>query len=193
MTASSGASPTKAGSDLGYEARYGLRGRPGGIIALCLALAALAALPGMSTWVRVTDLVFFGGGGLFLLAVAATRQVALRLDAEGITLGGTPPRYRSGTRLVPWSEIDGVVLWRQHLPRGASMRYVGIVRRPDAPPLAGQRAAAVGRVAASILTPGVPADVVMASRAVNGWRLDETRLAAAVHHFAPGVTISKHG
>jgi hypothetical protein len=174
-----------------YEARYGLRGRPGIVTTAGLIFAALAALPGMPTWLRAVDIAFFGGGSLVMLAVAATHHVALRVDADGITLGGTPPRYRSGTRFVPWVDIEGVVLWRQHLPYHASMRYLGLMRPPNAPTLTGSRAEAAGRMAAGLLTPGIPADIVMASRAINGWRLDETRLAAAVNHFAPAVTISK--
>jgi hypothetical protein len=36
------------------------------------------------------------------------------VDASGIILGGTPPRYRSGTRFVPWADIKKIVLWQQH-------------------------------------------------------------------------------
>ncbi|MFF4824158.1 hypothetical protein [Streptomyces sp. NPDC001312] len=35
----------------------------------------------------------------------------------------------------------------------------------------------------------VPADVVMASRAMTLWNLDEDRLARAVAHFAPHVAM----
>jgi hypothetical protein len=71
-----------------------------------------------------------------------------------------------------------------------TMRYVGLARRADAPPLAGGRARAVARVTAQALTP-VSGDILMASRAVNGWRLDSDRLAAAVGRFAPGVQVER--
>lgn len=174
-----------------YEARYGLGGRTGVMIVISLVFAALGLLPGLSAGVRITCVALFGGGGLLMLGVAATRQVAFRVDASGVTLGGMPPRYRSGTRFCPWADIERVVLWRQRLPHGASMRYVGLVRRADAPPLAGRRAALAGRVAARALTPGISGDTLMASRAINGWRLDEARLASAVGHFAPGAVIDR--
>lgn len=145
----------------------------------------------VSAGVWITDFVLFGGGGFLLLGAAAFRRVAFRVDSAGVTLGGIPPRYRSGTRFVPWAEIERILLWKQRLPPyGVTMRYVGVARRADAPPLAGPRAQAVARVTARALTP-VSSDTLMASRAVNGWRLDEDRLAAAVRHFAPGVPIDR--
>ena len=111
------------------------------------------------------------------------------MDASGITLGGVPPRYRSGTKFVPWADIDKVVLWKQKLPHGGSMQYVGLVRRKGAPPLAGRRAQFLGRVTARAVAPQISGDTLMASRGINGWHLDKDRLAAAVEHFAPGVRL----
>jgi hypothetical protein len=82
------------------------------------------------------------------------------------------------------------VLWEQRLPYGVTMRYVGVARRADAAPLAGGWKRAVLRSAARALTP-VSGEILMASRAVNGWRLDVDRLAAAVGHFAPGIPIDR--
>jgi hypothetical protein len=42
---------------------------------------------------------------------------------------------------------------------------------------------------ARTLTPGVSGDTLLASRAVNLWRLDAHRMAASVAHFAPGVRV----
>jgi hypothetical protein len=173
-----------------YEARYGLGGRTGLVIAVALVFAVCGIVLPLSPGMRIADIALFGGGGLLMLGVAASRRVAFRVDATGVTLGGTPPRYRSGTRVVPWTEIERIVLWRQHLPHGASMRYVGLVRRAGAAPLAGPKAHAVAGVTARALTP-VSGDILMASRAVTGWRLDEGHLAAAVGHFAPGVPIDR--
>jgi hypothetical protein len=47
-----------------------------------------------------------------------------------------------------------------------------------------------GRMVASV-APGISADIVLASRAINGWSLDTGRLAAAVGHFAPRVQVDR--
>jgi len=154
-----------------YEARFGLGGRTGLIIVIALVFAILGVVLHLSTGLRIADIVFFGGGGLFMLGVAASHRVAIRVDASGVTLGGVPPRYRSGTRFVPWADIEKVVLWQQKLPRGGSMRYVGLVRRAGAPPLTGRRAQFVGRVMAPAVARGISGDTLMASRAINGWSL----------------------
>jgi hypothetical protein len=114
--------------------------------------------------------------------------VALRVDARGITLGGSPGRYRSTTRLIPWADVREVVLWRQPMPYGRSVRYVAVARHRGAPPLAGRRGQRAGRVTARGLTP-VSGDMLLASRAANLWRLDTDRMTAAVAHFAPGVRV----
>ena len=111
------------------------------------------------------------------------------MDASGVTLGGSPGRYRSTTCLIPWSDIKEIVLWRQPMPYGRSMRYVGVARRKGAHPLAGRRGQRAGKVTARALTPGVSGDTLLASCAMNLWRLDAHRMAAAVAHFAPGVRV----
>jgi hypothetical protein len=174
-----------------YQARYGLSGRTALVIAGSAVFVVLGIMLPMSPGVRIIDFALCGGGGLVLLGAAASRRVAFRVDSAGVTLGGIPPRYRSGTKFVPWAEIERIVLWKQRLPPyGVTMRYVGVARRANAPPLAGPRAQAVARVTARALAP-VSGDILMASRAVNGWRLDEDRLAAAVRHLAPGVAIDR--
>jgi hypothetical protein len=146
----------------------------------------------MSLGLRIFDLVFFGGGGLFMLSVAVSHRVALRVDGNGVTLGGVPPRYRRGTSFVPWADVESVVLWQQALPRG-SMPYVGLVRRPGAPPLAGRAGQTSARLARALVPEWISADTLMASRAVNGWSLDPSRLTAAVRHFAPNVPVTSGG
>jgi hypothetical protein len=48
----------------------------------------------------VVTLVFFGSGALVFIASIATGWMALRVDASGITLGGSPGRYRATIRLI---------------------------------------------------------------------------------------------
>jgi len=162
-----------------YVARYGWNRRSGSLIAGAAVFVLVALTVPMSLALRVVTLVFFGGGALVFIGSIATRRVALRVDASGVTLAGSPGRYRSTNCLIPWADIRKVVLWRQPMPYGRSIRYVGVARR-------GQRA---GKVTARALTPGVSGDTLLASRAVNLWRLDAHRMAAAVAHFAPGVRV----
>ena len=174
-----------------YVARYGWNRRSGGLITGAGVFVLVAVTVPMSLALRVVTLVFFGGGALVFLASIASRRVALRVDAAGITLGGPPGRYRSATRLIPWADIREVVLWRQPMPYGRSIRYVAVARRNGAPPLAGRRGRRAGRVTARMLTP-VSGDTLLASRAANLWRLDTDRMTAAVAHFAPGVRVIDH-
>lgn len=174
-----------------YEARYGLGGRTWKTLVTALVFVILGITLKLSLAVRIADFVLFGAGGLAVLVTGLSRQVAFRVDAQGVTLGGVPPRYRSGTRVVPWPEIERIVLWRQRLPRGRSLLYVGLVRPQGAPPLTGRASRATGRAVATALTPGISADLLAASRAVNGWQLDTGRLVTAAGHFAPGVPVDR--
>ena len=149
----------------------------------------LALTVPMSLALRVVTLVFFGGAALVFIASIATRRVALRVDASGVTLGGSPGRYAATTVLIPWAEIREIVLWRQPMPYGRSVRYVGVARREGTRPLAGRRGQRAAQVTARALTPGVSGDTLLASRAVNLWRLDVPRLAAAAAQFAPGARV----
>ncbi|MCH0538655.1 hypothetical protein I3F58_03580 [Streptomyces sp. MUM 203J] len=171
-----------------YSARYGWDRRTLGVVAVCAAFCSTVLLPGAPLALYLLVLPFFGGGGLFLACVALSRRVAFRVDESGVLLGGTPPRHRATTAHVPWDDIEAVVLWRQ--TGAAHMPYVGLARREDAPRLPGAGQGDRARALSGFLVPDVPPDVVMASRAVNGWRLDKDRLAAAVAAFAPpGVEV----
>ena len=109
-----------------YVARYGWNRRSGTLIIGAGVFVAIALTAPMSLALRVITLVFFGGGLLVFVAGIASRRVALRVDASGVTLGGSPGRYRSTTVLIPWADIRQIVLWRQPMPYGRSMRYIGV-------------------------------------------------------------------
>jgi len=168
-----------------YVARYGWNRRSGTLIIGAALFVLIAITAPMSLVLRVVTIVVFGGGVLLLTGSIATRRVALRVDAAGVTLGGSPARYRSTTSQVPWAEIKEVVLWRQPMPYGRSVGYIGLVHRQHAHPPARRR----GQRIAGALAPSVSADTLMASRAINLWRLDAPRMAAAVAHFAPGIRV----
>jgi len=172
-----------------YVARYGWNRRSGALIIGAGVFVVIALTAPMSLALRVVTLVFFGGGLLVFVASIASRRVALRVDASGVTLGGSPGRYRSSALLIPWADIREIVLWRQPTPYGRSMRYVGVTRRKGAPPQAGRRGQRASQRAARALTPGISSSTLLASRAVNLWHLDAPRMAAAVAHFAPGVHV----
>jgi len=172
-----------------YVARYGWNRRSGSLIMGAAVFVLVALTVPMSLALRVVTLVFFGGGALVFIASIATRRVALRVDASGVTLGGSPGRYGASTVLIPWADIKEIVLWRQPMPYGRSMRYVGVTRRKGTRPLAGRRGQRTAKAAARALTPGISGGTLLASRAVNLWHLDSHRMAAAVAHFAPGVRI----
>ncbi|MDI1462448.1 hypothetical protein QEZ54_15865 [Catellatospora sp. KI3] len=177
-----------------YVARYGFNLRQVLILAVCALFTAVAALPGvdMEPPVRVLTFALFGVGGLLMLYNAASRKVALRVDAAGILLGGPPVRYRSGSVLVPWAEIAEVVLFTQVVHGGHSrhrFRYVGVRRTgaAQAPPAGSVRRAAEA-VSAALLS-HVPAEVVRNSRAASGWKLDEQALRAAIAYHGPTVPV----
>ena len=172
-----------------YVARYGWNRRSGSLIVGAAVFVLLALTVPMSLALRVVTLVFFGGGALVFIASIATRRVALRVDASGVTLGGSPGRYGATTVLIPWADIREIVLWRQPMPYGRSIRYVGVTRRKGTRPLAGRRGQRAAKATARALTAGVSGDTLLASRAVNMWRLDTHRMAATAAHFAPGVRV----
>jgi hypothetical protein len=78
-----------------YVARYGWNGRSGALITGAAVFVLIAVTAPMSLALRVVTLVLFGGGALVFTEGIAARRVALRVDASGITLGGSPGRYRS--------------------------------------------------------------------------------------------------
>ncbi|MGA5451997.1 hypothetical protein ACPCVO_35725 [Streptomyces umbrinus] len=171
-----------------YQARYGWDRRTTGIVAGSAAFTAVLLLPGVPLLGQILGLPLFGAGGLLMAYMALSRKVAFRVDETGVLLGGNPARYRATTAHVPWGDITGFVFWRQAVG-GTSVFYVGVTRRIGAPALPGEGPAA--RSAVQRLVP-VPPGVAMSSRAVNGWRLDKDRLAAAVAQFAPGTPVQDH-
>jgi hypothetical protein len=169
-----------------YEARYGFTLKSVLVVIGAAAGSAAVILLDFSLFMRIITLALFGVGGLFYLANLLARKVALRVDRDGITVGGTLIKYRARTKFIPWDEVESVVLFTQIIPTqhgNMKMPYVGVQRKPGltSPPSRLERAA-------TILTPGVPADIVMTSTAVNGWRLDERALSDAL---PPHIRLTK--
>ncbi|WP_194814217.1 hypothetical protein [Nocardia sp. XZ_19_385] len=176
-----------------YEERYGFDSKTALVLVISGVFVAVAILlPDMSAVVRILTLVLFGGGGLLMLAAALSRKVAMRVDQSGITLGGSPLRYRQTTQHVPLPDIEAVVLWRQHT--AANIPWIGILRRADAPPpspvpTGGRRA--MNSTAAALS--GAPDERLMqCATAINGWKLDTAELKAALQELAPHVRVDDH-
>lgn len=175
---------------MSYEAKYGWNRQSWRIIGLALVFCAAALLPGMWLWLRVLDVVFFGGGAVAIAVFSLRAPVAVRADAQGITLCSSPMYPRSTTRLFPWPDVTSVVIWRGAFSgRVNKLEFVGVERRPGAAPLTGKFVGRSSMSAAALDSPGVPAQVAVTRAATNGWVLDHARLTAAVAHFAPAVRV----
>ncbi|MEU7971260.1 hypothetical protein AB0B48_04390 [Micromonospora sp. NPDC049089] len=176
-----------------YEERFGFTRRdllliPTSAVFVAVGVALLRdeLLPGLSA-------IVFGGAYLLLrLVTVLSRRVALRIDAAGITLGQTPPWPSSHTAVVPWSDIEAVVLWTQQAGP-TTVPYVGLQRRPGLPPLPGSARSRGLRRMNQALVPHVPPAVLADSRPATLWRLHRPSIEAAVRHFAPAVEIVDAG
>jgi hypothetical protein len=91
---------------------------------------------------------------------------------------------------LPWADVAEVVLFRQYAGL-TSVRYVGLrlrpgVRRPHTTTF--NRRSRLWRLNRSQF-PHVLEPVLVRSRPVTGWHLDERRLLQAVTTFAPDVRV----
>lgn len=168
-----------------YVARYGPNLKNGAMLAGSVLFASASIVLDVPLHIRVLGGVLFGAGALMALLFMVDRRVALRVDAEGITLAGGLPRYNANLLSVPWAEIRAVVLWKQH--SAVNSPYLGLKLHSDSATLRADSGR--GRIALEYLAPHVPFEVARFSRPVNGWRLDRERLASSVAHFAPDVHI----
>ena len=144
-----------------YQERYDWDRRMWTVLC-CGALAVLVAID--VAMPLLPTILLFGCGLLILVWGLLHRRVALRVDAAGVTLGGSPLHYRAGTVLVPWPDIVAILLWQQILPSGALVPQLGVQRRQDETPQ-------------------------LTTRAVPGFHLDRNALAHAVTHYAPHVLL----
>jgi hypothetical protein len=173
-----------------YEVRFGLVRRdllliPTSAVFLAGGILLVGEVPSVGV-----ACVLLGGGSLALrLITALSRRVALRVDVTGVTLGAVPPWPRTHTAVVPWSDIEAVVLWRQ-VTAGGGVRYLGLRRRAGLAPLPGSlRSGLLKKMTRSVVPPDVPLQVAIDSRPVSLWRLDEKRLAEAIDRFGAGVEL----
>ena len=174
-----------------YVARFGWTAKDLVLVPFSLLAIFVGRLMFVDGRTTVGALSILLGAAYLILTVTAwvSRRVALAVTAEGITLGQIPPWPASHSALVPWSDIEEIVLWRQGSGARA-VRYIGIRRRADAPPMPGS---AKSRTLRKLNKQFVPAQLseslVADSRPVNFWRLNKTRLRAAVDRFGPDVPV----
>jgi hypothetical protein len=180
-----------AADERAYQVRFGLTRQDLFLLPFSLVAAAVGvfAIVEGRPWLG-SVMVAFGGAYVGLrLAPLLSRRVALRVDAIGLTMGMTPPWSATRTAFIPWSDLTQIVLWRQQAgPNG--IHYIGVQRHEGAPPLPGSIRNPTLRALIPVFVPAhVPVQVAYDSRQINGWRLDQKRLAAAVAHLAPQVEI----
>ncbi|GAA5071513.1 hypothetical protein [Nocardia iowensis] len=172
-----------------YQARFGPTVKGVSVVLMSAGFVAIAFLPGIPIVLLGVLLLLFGGGGLAFLFTLLSGRVALRVDRDGITLGGFPIwGYRRTTAFVPWAQITAVVLFEQRVPDGPPMPYIGLARREGAPRLPVIPGLGMTRVNAHLI-PHVPPDIVAASRPINGWGLDRAQLIESVTRNAPEVPV----
>jgi hypothetical protein len=188
-----------SGQDV-YQERCDLTVPIAAAIGIDLGFVAAAVLAPTPMVVRVMTCGFFGWAATMSIAAVATRRIAFRVDAAGITLGGTAFRYQATTRLFSWTDINKIVIWRRSLPVSvggrtlfpiAHIRYVGLQRAAGSSPVSGswsKRAElpALRFASPTAAPPGLAAGAV---RVISAWQLDTGRLAAAVRIFAPAVEV----
>ncbi|WP_280275118.1 hypothetical protein [Nocardia wallacei] len=143
-------------------------------------IAAVAAT-GTPALLRVPMFMLAAFATLTAAATMTSPLAALRVDAEGIMLGGNPVwRYQASTVIVPWSEITGIVLYTPRLrPRGTPSCIKVLHDRTPAP------------------DPGAtmpPSEAArrewVTSRRVTGWRLDRARFVTVLAWHAPHIPLA---
>ncbi|WP_019632071.1 hypothetical protein [Actinomadura atramentaria] len=173
-----------------YEVRHGATRSNISMLIGCLIFTACAiALPDMAPITRVLGTILFGAGFIMALITITTRRVSLRVDAEGITIGGNPFRYQKTTLHAPWNEVAAIILWKQTTTAKA-INYIGFEHKETS---SATETGSARRFMSRAVVPHVPPHLVRSSRPINGWRLDRTRLTAAVTHFAPQVNVTNLG
>jgi hypothetical protein len=153
---------------------------------------------GPAGWVfAVVTIVFFGGGGLSMLFGALRRQVALRVDEHGVTLGRPPGLmthhglwWRTPRVTVPWDDIDTVVLFSLNAPGSSTLSFVGL-RLHDGAALPAREPWRWGvwRRLNMWMGQGRPPEDIDLYRQIFGWRVDEKRLRSAAKAYARGIPV----
>jgi hypothetical protein len=166
-----------------YEERYRLTGSVALSLAVSLGMFALALHASEAEWLALSVLAFVSVA-VPCLVTAVGRKVAFRADPLGITLGAAPlswPGRDSDPVFIPWSDVQGIVLYGGREPGGGGRQCIGIQRRPGAP-----RLPRGNEPARRCPVPGLAEG---ATRQVVAWRLDSERLKTLAAAVAPGIPV----
>ena len=118
-----------------------------------------------------------------ILVRARRKIVGIRVDELGITLGSPDPwAWNRQGWLVPWPEIDAVILCWESDER---VTYVGIKRHSHLEPLVSEPLTKVNQA----MIPNVSQDILNLSIPERGWFLDKVQLAKAIEVNAPRVPL----
>jgi hypothetical protein len=178
-----------------YVERYRWTPTIGIGIALALAFVAIGVFAVPPLIIRIPVVAFFGWAALFSIATVLSRKVALRVDEAGITFGGGVFRYNETTRFHRWADVEAITLWQRYIPLTIGrwspfafgpIHYIGVRRRPGAPPITPGGRGRADWPAFMAPATGVAAG---AARSATAFVIDEARLARAVAAFAPAVPI----
>jgi hypothetical protein len=149
----------------------------------CAAFCGLVILVPTPLWLRVITLGLFGLAGLLIVAGTLTFHVALRADHAGIMIRRNPFQPSSVT-FYPWEDVNRILIWKDN-----HIKRLAIQRRDSAPLLPAPRLRPITQKYLAVAAPGMPLDVAATAVTANAWHLNERRLAQAVTHFAPTVTV----
>lgn len=175
-----------------YEERYRWTRTSITALTVCCVLVLCGVVAPLPLALRVVIILACGYGAFLSVIVPSSRKVALRIDDDGITLGGSPMRYKATSRVVQWHEVQRVFLWR----RGPGVRYLAVERPADAPPLSPRGAGKADRPAFYLSrNPQVPTPTlkVGTTRGMQAFSVDDARLSNAIAHYAPTVSIVNLG
>jgi len=106
-----------------------------GLVRQAVPLGDLVRSPGFWGFVAIVvpTLAWYVGYGVGWLAAAMTRQVALRVDRQGVLFGRVPFPPRRPV-LVPWSSIDEIVAFKRSGTAYSALKpFIGLRLRPGAP------------------------------------------------------------
>ena len=166
-----------------YVVRYGLRRFRGAFIVLLVwtgfvfLVAANASSPSIPTAIGLAmgELGLLAGCS-YEIARAARREVLFAVYADGVYFGSGVLKED-----VPWELICAVEIFRE------PSRIRGL---PSSRSCVGVRVVAGGsRSLEPASQPTFDAGRRSAYRRMSGWRVDRTRLADAVHAYAPGLPV----
>jgi hypothetical protein len=143
----------------------------------CVAMSATILLIPAPVWARVLVVGTVGGSAVALARMTFSRNPALRVDAEGVTI--RPYTLPSGLiAFYPWEDVVQLLIVGSPQTKG---QYVQIRLREGA---AFSSLSRLTRPKKREVRAVADARVV-----VNGWTLHPALLAAAVAHFAPAVQV----